>query len=69
MSGVLNCTDGKGIKVELESGWLVAALENGEKLLMLPWFGNASGALIAGVATTKSAKRAMPRTIPSHLYC
>jgi hypothetical protein len=45
----------------------VTALENGEKLLMLPWFGNPSGALIAGVTITNIAKRATPRTIPCSL--
>ena len=63
----MNCTDGNGIKVELPSGWLVTALENGEKLLMLPWFGNPSGALIAGVAITNIANTATPRTIPCSL--
>lgn len=67
INGVVNCTDGNGIKVELTSGWLVTALENGEKLLMLPWFGNPSGALIAGVTITNIAKRATPRTIPCSL--
>ena len=62
-SGGINWTDGKGIKVELTTGWLVAALENGEKLLMLPWFGNPSGALIAGAAVTTNANRARPRTV------
>ena len=64
INGGMNCTDGNGIKVELTSGWLVTALENGEKLLMLPWFGNPSGALIAGVTITNIAKSATPRTIP-----
>ena len=64
INGGMNCTDGNGIKVELMSGWLVTALENGEKLLMLPWFGNPSGALIAGAAIAKIATRATPRTIP-----
>ena len=64
INGGMNCTDGNGIKVELTSGWLVTALENGEKLLMLPWFGNPSGALIAGAAIAKIASRATPITIP-----
>jgi hypothetical protein len=64
INGVMNCTDGNGMKVELTSGWVVAALENGEKLLMLPWFGNPSGALMAGAANTNIANRATPRTIP-----
>lgn len=67
ISGVVNCTDGNGIKVELTSGWLVTALENGEKLLMLPWFGKPSGALIAGVTITNIANRATPKTMPCSL--
>jgi hypothetical protein len=67
ITGVMNCTDGNGIKVESMNGWLVAALENGKKLLMLPWFGNPAGALIAGVAITNIAKRATPRTIQCSL--
>ena len=67
INGGMNCTDGNGIKVELMSGWLVTALENGEKLLMLPWFGNPSGALIAGVTITNIANRATPKTMPCSL--
>jgi len=66
-SGVTNCTVGKGIKLELISGWLVAALEKGEKLLMLPWFGKAFVALIAGAAVMTTINNATPRTISNAL--
>ena len=62
-----NYTDGNGINVELTSGWLVAALENGEKLLMLPWFGKPFVALIAGAAVMTTINNATPRTISNAL--
>lgn len=62
-----NCTDGNGTNVELTSGWLVAALENGEKLLMLPWFGKPFVALIAEAAVMTTINNATPRTISNAL--